>query len=228
MKFVALVSGGKDSCFAAWKAINAGHELIALANLHPSQESQKDELDSFMFQTVGHQVLERYGECFGVPMIRRPILGKSKTTTMDYQVTNEDEVEDLYLLLQDVKIRFPDVQAVSSGALFSDYQRIRVENVCSRLGLVSLAYLWRIDQKQLLQEMVNNDMHAILIKVAAIGLQPEKHVGKSIQQLYSLLLALEKKYGINVCGEGGEYESLVLDCPLFKKKIVMYVFTHSL
>lgn len=57
-------------------------------------------------------------------------------------------------------------EAVAVGAILSDYQRVRVENVCSRLNLVSLAYLWRRDQTELLQEMIECQVHAILIKVS--------------------------------------------------------------
>lgn len=70
-------------------------------------------------------------------------------------MTPGDEVEDMLILLKEVKRQIPCVSAVSSGAIASDYQRLRVESVCSRLGLVSLAYLWKQDQSWLLQEMVN-------------------------------------------------------------------------
>lgn len=70
-------------------------------------------------------------------------------------MTPGDEVEDMFILLNEVKRQIPSVAAVSSGAIASDYQRLRVESVCSRLGLVSLAYLWKQDQSFLLQEMVN-------------------------------------------------------------------------
>lgn len=69
-------------------------------------------------------------------------------------MTQGDEVEDMSILLEEVKRQIPSITAVSSGAIASDYQRFRVENVCSRLGLVSLAYLWKQDQSLLLQEMV--------------------------------------------------------------------------
>ncbi|MBA0590958.1 hypothetical protein Gorai_019647 [Gossypium raimondii] len=73
---------------------------------------------------------------------------------LSYQRTPGDEVEDMFILLNEVKKQIPSVTAVSSGAIASDYQRLRVESVCSRLGLVSLAYLWKQDQSLLLQEMV--------------------------------------------------------------------------
>ncbi len=63
--------------------------------------------------------------------------------------------------------------------------------------------------------MIESGLHAVMIKVAALGLDPRKHLGKSIAQLEPHLLRLAADYGSHVCGEGGEYETLVLDSPLF-------------
>ncbi len=70
---------------------------------------------------------------------------------MQYTRTEGDEVEDLYCLLAYVKESVPGIGAVTSGAIASDYQRLRVENVCARLNLVSLSYLWHQPQKVLLR-----------------------------------------------------------------------------
>lgn len=211
---VALVSGGKDSCYAMMKCIQYGHQIVALANLMPADDSV-DELDSYMYQTVGHQIIVSYAECMGLPLFRRRIHGSTRHQKLSYRMTPGDEVEDMYILLNEVKTQIPSVTAVSSGAIASDYQRLRVESVCSRLGLVSLAYLWKQDQSLLLQEMITNGINAITVKVAAMGLEPGKHLGKEIAFLDPYLHKLKESYGINVCGEGGEYETLTLDCPLF-------------
>ncbi len=118
------------------------------------------------------------------------------------------------------------IDAVSSGAILSTYQKNRVENICERLNMKSLAYLWSRNQSELLDEMINQGIHAILIKVACMGLKPEKHLGQSISQMKPHLKDLEVKYGANVCGEGGEYETLTLDCPLFKKKKISILETQ--
>lgn len=130
-----------------------GHEIVALANLLPTQ-AEVDDLDSYMYQTVGHQVVAAYASCMGLPLYRRNIIGASRDQNLVYEDTDGDEVEDLAALLAYVKIQMPEVDAVSSGAIASDYQRTRVERVCSRLGLVSLAYLWHQPQDPLLQRMV--------------------------------------------------------------------------
>ncbi|CAA7041137.1 unnamed protein product [Microthlaspi erraticum] len=214
MKVVALVSGGKDSCYTMMKCIEYGHEIVALANLLPIDDSV-DELDSYMYQTVGHQIIVSYAECMNVPLFRRRIRGSSRHQKLSYQMTPDDEVEDMFVLLSEVKRQIPSITAVSSGAIASDYQRLRVESICSRLGLVSLAFLWKQDQTLLLQEMIANGIKAILVKVAAIGLDPAKHLGKDLAFMEPYLLKLKELYGSNVCGEGGEYETLTLDCPLF-------------
>ncbi|KAM3595027.1 uncharacterized protein V6R79_017269 [Siganus canaliculatus] len=217
MKVVALISGGKDSCYNMMQCVAAGHQIVALANLRPANT---DELDSYMYQTVGHQAIELYAEAMDLPLYRRTIQGSSLDTGRSYSKTEGDEVEDLYELLHLVKEK-EGVEAVSVGAILSDYQRVRVENVCLRLGLQPLAYLWRQDQEALLSQMISSHLHAILIKVAAYGLDPEKHLGKPLADMEPYLKKLSHNYGVHICGEGGEYETFTFDCPLFKKKIII-------
>lgn len=215
MKVVALVSGGKDSCYNMLQCIAAGHEIVALANLCPEA---KEEIDSYMYQSVGYEGIELYSEAMNLPLYRKHTKGKALNQEKFYVPTSGDEVEDLYELLKQVKDE-RDIEAVAVGAVLSDYQRVRVENVCSRLGIVALAYLWRRDQEELLQEMIDCNIKAIIVKVAALGLQPNKHLGLTIAEIKSHLVRMKEKYGLNVCGEGGEYETFTLDCPLFTKSI---------
>ncbi|CAH0400034.1 unnamed protein product [Chilo suppressalis] len=217
MRTVALISGGKDSCYNMMQCIGAGHEIVALANLQPVL---KDELDSYMYQTVGHQGIDLYADAMGLPLYREMIIGVAMDQGKNYNPSDNDEVEDLYRLLARIKDDM-DIEAVAVGAILSDYQRIRVENVCRRLGLVSLAYLWRRNQKELLQEMISSGVEAIIIKVAALGLDPHLHLGLTLREIQPHLLVMQEKYGLNVCGEGGEYETFTLDCPLFRKRLVI-------
>ena len=101
--------------------------------------------------------------------------------------------------------RHPDIQGVSVGAILSSYQRVRVEHVsvtpnfatipllilfrCRRLGLTVLAYLWQREQDELLQEMIDAGLVAVIIKVAGIGLT-EKHLGKTLAEMQPTLVKL--------------------------------------
>ena len=74
-------------------------------------------------------------------------------------------------------------------------QKNRVENICDRLGMTSLAYLWERNQPDLLQEMINSEIHAILIKVACLGLKPDKHLGKTLTEMKPYLIKLQDEFG---------------------------------
>ncbi len=200
------------------QCVDKGHHLVCLANLKPPEGT--DELDSYMYQTVGHDALDMYSQAWGeLPFYRETICGKPLLLDKEYEPTDADEVEDLYRLLSTVKSAHPNLEGVSAGAILSEYQKVRVENVCERLDLEPLCYLWHRDQRELLDEMIDRGLQAILIKVACLGLEPHRHLGLRLDQIRDHLLAMSDKWGLNVCGEGGEFETFVLDCPLFTRRL---------
>jgi diphthine-ammonia ligase len=237
---VGLVSGGKDSIYSLVEAKRQGHEIVCLANLYPvptetpstatdKEEASATELDSHCFQTVAHTVIPAIAECMGLPLVRRQTKGVSHQRSLIYasegqsgSTSDEDEVEDLYQLLLEVKTRFPHVNAVSAGAIQSNYQRLRVEAVAKRLGLQPLAFLWQREQHALLKEMLDSGLEAVLVKVAACGLT-QRMLGRPLSALQNALRKAHDEYGVSVVGEGGEYESSVLYCPqLFKGKRIVF------
>ena len=141
---------------------------------------------------------------------------------MQYEQTEGDEVEDLYNLLRRVKEEFPCVEGVVTGAVLSTYQRMRVEDVCLRLGLASIAYLWQRDQSELLQDMIDTGMEAIVVKIASMGLKMI-HLGKTIARMQNHFEKLKADFDFHTAGEGGEYETLTLFHPqlFWKARIVI-------
>merc|ERR1719508_61194 len=128
-----------------------------------------------------------------LPLYVETVRGEGKEVGKDYMPTEGDEVEDLYRLLEKVS-RETGAKGVAVGAILSDYQRVRVESVCLRLGLTPLAYLWQRDQSELLREMVMIGMESVLVKVACLGLN-EKHLAKTLEEVEEELSKLAKKWG---------------------------------
>lgn len=206
MKFVALVSGGKDSCFNVVHCLAAGHELVAMANLHP-RKHRPEEIDSWMFQTVGYTAVEALAECAAVPLFRAEI--------------SEDEeavVAELAQLFTHIKASGVEFGGISVGAIGSTYQQIRVDKACEACGLRSLTYLWQRDQAELLHEINSSGVDARIIKVAGMGLE-RRHLGMKLADAEPELLEMHSSFGLHPCGEGGEYETMVFDAPFFKKKL---------
>ncbi|GAW83601.1 hypothetical protein, conserved [Plasmodium gonderi] len=218
LNIVGLISGGKDSIQNLVYCSEHGHDIIVLAHLIPYEN--QNETDSFMYQSVGFELIPEIAKCMEKPLIQHQIKRKAVNLDLDYVYNSNDEVEDLHELLLEVKTKYPQVDAVSCGAIQSNYQKRRLEHVCQRLNFQIVAYLWERNQVEVLQNMISGGLEAIIVKIAAYGLTKE-HIGKTIKEIYNYLEMMSEKYGLSICGEGGEYETCTLDCSLYKHKIVI-------
>jgi len=197
MRVAALVSGGKDSALALHRTLQEGHEAKFLVTMIPQRE------DSWMFHYPNIHLVDLFAEATDIPLVTGCTIG-----------VKEEEVEDLKRVLTGL-----DVEGVVSGAVASQYQRQRILKVCNELGLQSIAPLWGEDPLKLLKELVNQKFKAIITGVYAYGFD-KNWLGRQINtDTISDLLELNSKYHISLIGEGGEYETLILDAPFFKKKI---------
>jgi predicted ATP pyrophosphatase (TIGR00289 family) len=116
-------------------------------------------------------------------------------------------------------LRGLDVEGVVSGAIASNYQKNNIDKICEELGLVSLAPLWGREPVELIREMLRAGFEIIITSAAAQGLD-ENWLGRKLdEKALQDLIKLRERYGVNPSGEGGEYESLVLDAPFFKSRI---------
>ncbi|KAL1588303.1 hypothetical protein WHR41_03110 [Cladosporium halotolerans] len=238
LKIVALISGGKDSLFSLLHCLANGHDVVALANLYPAGSSVEDS-DSFMYQTIGHAVIPLYEKALGLPLYRQAIDGGAVNQSKNYGPTpndaeKADETESLIPLLRKVMAAHPEVDAVSTGAILSDYQRTRVESVALRLGLTPLSYLWQYPhlppgtQTSLLDDMTDVAQDARIIKVASGGMD-DSFLWQDVAdyRTKARLVKASQRFGTGgdgaALGEGGEYETLAVagPAPLWKARIVV-------
>jgi asparagine synthase (glutamine-hydrolysing) len=130
----------------------------------------------------------------------------------------EKELSDLKKALEKAKKEY-GIEGVVTGALYSQYQRERIEKVCDSLGLKIFSPLWHMDQEKEMRQLIEEGFEFIFSSVAAEGLDKSWLGRKITAKDVDRLAALRKKVGINVAGEGGEFESLVIDGLMFKKRI---------
>ncbi|KAH8731351.1 ATP binding L-PSP endoribonuclease family protein-like protein [Phaeosphaeriaceae sp. PMI808] len=237
LNVIALVSGGKDSLFSILHCQTNGHAIVALGNLHPahSTNSNGEDIDSYMYQTVGHTVIPLYEQALGVPLYRQEILGNTVNSNRDYEKLEDqehDETEDLVPLLGKIMKAHPEANAVSTGAILSTYQRTRVESVAWRMGLTPLSYLWQYPllppytQSSLLSDMAMVGQKAVIVKTASGGLDEsfldlDVASQKTISKLRNAMARFGETSNGALVGEGGEFETLALDGPrpLWKRRI---------
>lgn len=200
MKLAALVSGGKDSLYAAFIA-SKKHELACLISFKSKRK------DSYMFHIPNIDLVKMQASSIGLPLL-----------FLESSGIKEKELNDIKKALK-LAIQKYKIEGIVSGALASNYQKQRIDKICKELKLKSIAPLWHVDEEKYLKELIKNKFKVIITAIAADGLN-KGFLGEEINnKLISQLKAINKKNKIHICGEGGEFETLVLDCPLFKDKL---------
>jgi diphthine-ammonia ligase len=200
MKAAVLFSGGKDSTMAVYKAMEDGWNVEYLLSMHSENPY------SYMFHVPNIHLAVLLSQAMGIPLIQAKTPG-----------VKEEELNDLKNALKDLKNK--GVEAVFTGAIHSQYQKSRIDGLCQELGLESIAPLWHRDPLDYMQEVVELGFEVILTSVSAEGLD-ESWLGRTVdEELLEELKVLHEKYGLHMAFEGGEAETLVLDGPIFMKRL---------
>jgi diphthine-ammonia ligase len=197
MKVASLVSGGKDSIYASLLAQDQGWDVTHYVTVRPAPEHP------YLFHRPNVQWVELQARCAGVQHV-----------VVDAGEGDEAERD----ALRDALKRLP-VDGVTSGALASEYQRTRIDQVCHELGLKSFAPLWHHDPARHLRDLVQAGVDSLVVHVAADGLGKE-WLGRRLDgEAADELVRLQGRKGINPAGEGGEYETFVVDAPQFSQRV---------
>jgi ABC transporter with metal-binding/Fe-S-binding domain ATP-binding protein len=198
LKVAVLFSGGKDSSYATWIAQHQAWEIEALVSVLPKG------VESFMFHFPNMRWTKLQAEAMGLPY--RTIKA------------GQDELLSLQEGLSHIQ-RELGIDGVVTGAVASDYQKSRIDQICDVLGLKSFAPLWHKDPKILVNDLRVSGFKIIVAGVGAAGLD-ETWLGQGMtDERWDMLGRLSRKHGIHLTGEGGEYETFVLDAPHFKKRV---------
>ena len=204
MKLGVLFSGGKDSTYSAWLAKENGYELTCLISIF------SENPESYMFHTPSIKQVKKQAEVMEIPIIVQKTKGNK-----------EEELEDLEIAIEKAKQKYK-IQGIVSGAIQSVYQASRIQKICDKLNLECFNPLWQKNEEEYLAELIQNNFKVILTGVSAYPLD-ESFLGKKInQEFINELKKISQKYKINIAGEGGEFETFVLNCPLFRRELNIF------
>lgn len=201
MRLGILFSSGKDSTATLWYYLEQGWDIACLLSLIP------ENTDSFMFQTPDEALLLAQANRLELPIIIEKTAGEK-----------EAELDNLKALIKKAKDEF-GIEGIAAGALASDYQHERITRICHELDLKTFSPLWHKNQEQHMREVICAGFDVRITRVAADGLD-KTWLGRKLNlQDVDKLVSINKKLGINVAGEGGEFETIVLDGPIFTSAI---------
>ncbi len=198
MRVCAMYTGGKDSCYSLhWAALH-GLEVACLVTF------RAPGWDSMLYHYPNVELVELHSEAMGIPVYYHNVRGD------EYAAAVEAFAEAR---------RRCGCEAIVAGATASDYQRMRFTMATLEAGLEVLTPIWGVDQAEYMRWLVEDGFVFILASVQAYGLPPE-YLGKPVtREMVEDIIERARRYGFNPAFEGGEAETLVLDAPLFKKRL---------
>ncbi|SFF98861.1 metal-binding-domain/4Fe-4S-binding-domain containing ABC transporter, ATP-binding protein [Halopelagius inordinatus] len=209
--WVSLFSGGKDSAWALYRALEEGLNVTRLLTVHPSEDSfmyhvPATHLTSLAAESVGIEHVEVYPEDFDAP------------NADDATAQGDAELEPLEAALEELRAEL-ELAGITAGAIESEYQTSRIRGMCDRLGIDLFAPLWQEDPRELGEAMLDAGFEITILQVAADGLD-ESWVGRTLDAAaLDELTELHEEYGVHVLGEGGEFETFVTDGPHMSRPV---------
>jgi len=216
--WVSLYSGGKDSSWSLLRAQEIGHHVNTLMTVHPSE-------DSYLYHVPATRLAGLAAESIGLPL-REIEPAKAVDQITESGQRGDAELEPLEAELMDYRDSGDGLAGIVAGAVASDYQESRLAAMCDRLDCELFAPLWGADPVAAGHQMVSNGFEIHVIQVAADGLD-ETWLGRELDhQALDALAALAEERGVHVLGEGGEYETLVVDGPHMERRLEYEATPH--
>jgi diphthine-ammonia ligase len=204
MKVTALWSGGKDSCFACYKAMSQGMNVAYIT--------------TFLWETpsLGHpqELISLQSEASGIrhvtTKVKEPYFEGYREAISRF--IKEDGIEGIVT---------GDISFIDS------YHGDWIGDVCKGLDVEVIRPLWGLDRYEIMNDMLTQGFKAVFSCVKEPWFD-ENWLGREIDwQCLKELTALEEKYGMDICGEMGEYHTMMIDGPIFRQAIQIDEFTKE-
>ena len=196
MKVVASWSGGKESCFACYKAIQEDFDVSYLLTMMANEDRSN-------FHMLNSELLDAQSQAIGIPIV------KWKTTPDTYE-------QEFKKALRQMKAE--GVKGLVTGDIYEVplHEEGWLIRVCKEVDIKPIKPLWGYNTKQVLSDFIDEGFEAtvIIVKTEVMG---EEWLGRKVNKEF--LSDLLKVGTIDPCGERGEYHTYVTNGPLFKKRI---------
>lgn len=202
LRVACLFSGGKDSTYSLYLAKQWGLSVDCLLTLIPHS------VESYLFHSPNIWTTQLQSQALQIPIIMKQI----------NSISIDDECDKLDELINQANKDYK-IDGIVHGGISSNFQKNKFNKICERYNLKLISPLWQIDQYDYMNKLLKNNFVIQIISVSSMGLDVNS-LGiilnhSTLQDLFKL----SRKYGFNISFEGGEAETIVLDCPIFRKRL---------
>jgi uncharacterized protein (TIGR00290 family) len=196
MNVVASWSGGKDSCFAYYKAMKAGLNVVSLVTFMESERLSN-------FHGIRADLLDAQAKAIGLP------LAKCVTTPETYEKQFKEAL---------LRFKAIGVLGLVTGDIYevAGHEVRWLERVCKEIDFVPVRPLWQSDTKQILKDYVAAGFKSTIVRTK-LSMLSEEWLGRQLDEKF--LVDILRVPNVDPCGEDGEYHTIVTDGPIFKDSI---------
>ncbi|MBN1803192.1 MAG: diphthine--ammonia ligase [Candidatus Lokiarchaeota archaeon] len=200
MSYAVSWSSGKDSGYACYEAMNMGLDITCLLNIISKDSGLVDS------HRVSKELVQTQAKLMDIPLIQAETNWDDYTKNFKFLISNFPSKNIKGIIFGDIFV--PEFQIQK--------HKLWAENICASAGLVAIEPLWNVRSKELPLKMLETGFEMIIvsIKKRLIG---EEWLGRPFDSEFSCYI--QNKGDIDPCGEKGEFHTVVLNCPMFKKKI---------
>jgi diphthine-ammonia ligase len=196
VKVVAAWSGGKDSCFAFYKALKDSLNVVSLMTFMHSEGRSN-------FHAIKSELLDAQAQSIGVPLTKR--------------ITNPNSYEKQF---KEALVMFKEkgAEGLVTGDIYevAGHEAGWLERVCGEVGLLPIRPLWQGNTAKIFEEFIEAGFKATVVRTK-LDVLGEEWLGRDLD--VSFLRDILKLPNVDPCGEGGEYHTVVTDGPVFRDQI---------
>ena len=193
-EYAASWSGGKDSCFACWKAVFQGLKVSHLLNFINTDSTRA------MSHGLDSKLIALQAQAMALPILQQ-------------KVTWETYEAGFKAALGELKLK--GITGLITGDIYLQEHKDWIDRVCGESGIKAVLPLWEMDGARLMADFIGAGFKAIVVSVKA-ELLGKEWLGRQVDdKLISELNQLK----IDVCGEAGEFHTFVYDGPMFREPL---------
>lgn len=203
--YIVSWSGGKDSCLACYKAIKMGYKISHLMNFITA------EYQRVALHGIRKELIQKQAESIGLPLVQKEVISGPES---NYEMVFKETI----------RVLLPGgIKGLVCGDIYLQEHKQWLEARCAELGIELVEPLWGMRTEDIMDEFLNAGFQSLLVSARPESERPQtglpkEWIGKIIDRDFVQYLKKHKPY-IDLCGEGGEYHTFVINGPLFKKKI---------
>jgi diphthine-ammonia ligase len=196
MKVVSLWSGGKDSCFACYKAKQQGYQIISVINF----------TDSDRVNSVSHglsaDIIQKQADLIDIPLLQKAMPKKGYKDAFK-------------VLIEELKAK-EGIEGIVFGDIYLQEHRDWIDKVCEELRVEPILPIWTHDTEKLIRDIIDAGFKSIVVSTRK-DILGEEWLGREIDDKF--IKDLSAIGNVDLCGEKGEFHSFTYDGPIFKRKI---------